>query len=108
MHFSEENSSARYQIKKYDPGCITVNEQEYRESILLMSEFLGPCNRDNFLRAFEMQPEVIIIGTGDKLEIPPQLIDNEIGLEIMTTAAACRTYTILISEQRNVLAALLL
>jgi uncharacterized protein len=56
--------------------------------------------------------ELIVIGTGKSLAFPDDealmfFYDNNIGFEIMDTAAACRTYNILLSEDRNVLAALI-
>ena len=57
-------------------------------------------------------PEVILIGTGLKQHFLPaettrELIDLGIGVELMSTQAAARTYNILMSEGRRVVAALL-
>ncbi|VAW88247.1 hypothetical protein MNBD_GAMMA16-978 [hydrothermal vent metagenome] len=59
-----------------------------------------------------LSPEMILLGTGNQLHWPsPHLlsesINNGIGIDIMTTAAACRTYNILTYEGRNVAAALI-
>ena len=59
-----------------------------------------------------MQPEVVLIGTGKKqLFLPPKLMvmfyQEGIGFEVMTTDAACRTFNVLVSEGRNVVAALM-
>lgn len=56
--------------------------------------------------------EVILLGVGAQLWFPPPaitrpLIASGIGLEIMDTAAACRTYNLLLSDARPVVAALL-
>ncbi len=58
-------------------------------------------------------PVVLVIGTGVKHVFPhpsllKPLIDARIGYEIMATAAACRTYNVLISEGRRACAALVL
>jgi uncharacterized protein len=58
-------------------------------------------------------PEVALLGTGSRQRFPhPRLSralnEARIGLEVMTTAAACRTYNILMAEGRKVAAALLL
>jgi uncharacterized protein len=58
-------------------------------------------------------PEVVLLGTGEKHQflhpkIYQSLTERGIPLECMTTAAACRTYNILMSEGRQVLAALIL
>ncbi len=61
---------------------------------------------------FDMQPELVLIGTGKtQVFLPPQVqalfFQRGIGFEVMTTDAACRTFNILVSEGREVVAALL-
>ena len=60
----------------------------------------------------DLQPEIVLIGTGRKqVFLPPELMmnfyRNEIGFEVMSTHAACRTFNVLVSESRNAVAALL-
>ncbi|NMG30407.1 Mth938-like domain-containing protein [Aromatoleum evansii] len=67
---------------------------------------------DDFTVVCEMRPEVVLIGTGSRQRFPaPQvlrpLIEARIGFEIMDLPAACRTYNILATEGRSVVAALL-
>lgn len=57
--------------------------------------------------------ELVILGTGHQQVFPPAawlglFAQQRIGLECMDTAAACRTYNILASEGRKVIAALIL
>lgn len=59
------------------------------------------------------KPEVLLLGTGSRLvwpslEIQAAFATSGIGLEVMDTGAACRTYNILMSDQRRVAAALIL
>ena len=61
----------------------------------------------------ELDPEIVLLGCGERLRWPDPaltapLLECGIGVEIMDTGAACRTFNILISERRNVAAALLL
>jgi len=61
----------------------------------------------------ELNPEIVLLGTGKKLVWPPldllqPLFQSGIGVEVMDTAAACRTYNILMFEGRNVVAALMM
>ena len=70
-------------------------------------------NQEHWLTLVNHQPEVIIIGTGEKIVIPqPALyktaIDAGIGVEFMDSGAACRTYNILLSEDRSVIAGIIL
>jgi len=81
-----------------------------------------PCSRLEDLNAahFSMlasvmpeAPELVIFGSGSRLRfVPPSLLSGlmgqRIGVETMDTAAACRTYNILASEGRRVVAALLM
>ena len=61
----------------------------------------------------EWQPEIILLGTGKEsgfqnYELLSSLASKNIGLEIMNTGAACRSYNLLIDEGRNVVACLFL
>lgn len=63
--------------------------------------------------ALELQPEVLLLGTGEQICFPESalfaaLAARGIGLEVMDTAAACRTFNILVNEERPVVAALIL
>ena len=70
-------------------------------------------NEAHFVQIIGLKPEVVLLGTGEKHQfLHPKIIhnltENGIPMECMTTAAACRTYNILVSEGRNVVAMLLL
>jgi uncharacterized protein len=63
--------------------------------------------------ALALEPEILIIGTGSQQHFLPgelmaALSRGGIGVEVMDTAAACRTYNVLLSEDRKVVAALLM
>ena len=65
----------------------------------------------HFERIAALRPEVVIFGSGPKLQfvapaLQRALLELRIGVETMDTAAACRTYNVLASERRRVLAAL--
>jgi uncharacterized protein len=67
----------------------------------------------HFEELFELEPEVLLLGTGKFLVFPPlelttPLMTKGVGVEVMDTAAACRTYNILVSEGRNVAGAFIL
>lgn len=67
----------------------------------------------HFEEIVALKPELVILGLGRRLRFPPAgllrpLISGRVGYEVMDTAAACRTYNVLASEGRSVLAALLL
>ena len=61
----------------------------------------------------DLAPEIVLLGVGRELKFPPathlkEFHEHGIGVEIMDTAAACRTYNILLAEDRNVAAALMM
>jgi len=69
--------------------------------------------RAHFDSLLHDNPELVIFGSGARLRFPTPallqtLIERRVGLETMDTAAACRTYNVLVSEGRSVIAALLL
>ena len=68
---------------------------------------------NHFDAVLALQPELVVFGSGVRLRFPRpallrRLIERGIGVETMDTAAACRTYNVLASEGRSVVAALLL
>ena len=61
--------------------------------------------------ALDFEPEILLLGTGDRIQFPVAEImsipaTRGIGMEVMDTAAACRTYNILMAEDRRVAAVL--
>ncbi|MEO5732769.1 MAG: Mth938-like domain-containing protein [Rubrivivax sp.] len=68
---------------------------------------------DHFDRIAALEPEVVVFGSGARLRFPSpallvSLMSRRIGIETMDNAAACRTYNVLASEGRRVVAALLI
>jgi uncharacterized protein len=98
-----------------------VNEVEYEGAIILSAETVIPSWAAASIKAltdtllqpvFELQPEIVLLGTGRKQIFPkPALLMSfyrrGIGIEAMTTHAACRTFNVLMSEKRKAVAAML-
>lgn len=109
-------------ITGYGPGWVQVNETRHTASLILMPtqiisawpvQTFEMLTAEHFQAAIALVPEILLIGTGAKIHFPPAaclklLIEANIGYEVMDTAAACRTYNILMSEGRNVAAALII
>ena len=105
----------------YGEGYVMVNRQRHEQSLVVLRDRLvtdwQPAGFDaldagDFARLAELQPEIVLLGTGGRLRFPrPELtralIEARIGLEVMDIRAACRTYNILAAEERKVAAALL-
>lgn len=102
-------------------GWVRIGVLEYRENLVLTAETivtgwagggfdaLAASDFDGLLR---LEPDLVVFGTGATLRFPHPgltraLTDARIGLEVMDTAAACRTFNILAAEGRRVAAALL-
>jgi uncharacterized protein len=122
MILSQDASDALFQIRAYQPGFITVNENTYTHSLIvspqqLMTDWppqsLAALTPADWSAVLAMNPTVILLGTGRQFTMPhPRLLapvyERKIGIESMDTASACRTYTALAAEGRRVLAALLI
>lgn len=122
MRFIEDKSDAAFQIKAVTDDSVTIGETIYSDSFIL-SPTLGvkPWSVDSHnaitLQSLKpiiaLQPEILLIGTGPKsVIIPPEklapLYKEGIAIECMNTRAACRTFTVLIAENRPVVAAIIL
>ena len=108
-------------ITAYGPGFIEVNAQRIEHALLLMPEqpiaAWAPASFEDLVAAhfdavLAAEPEVVLLGTGARQRfahprLTAALIARRIGVESMDTGAACRTYNILMTEGRKVLAALL-
>ena len=106
----------------YGEGYVSVNHERYEHSVILAAgqpvagwdaERFETLARTHFEALLALGPEVVIFGAGRTLRFPPHeltqpLAQAGIGLEVMDTGAACRTYNILVAEGRKVVAAVLL
>lgn len=121
MEFEIDNGNAIYQIQTYKDGCITVSGQRYTASLIVLPDQLinpwGPnsfedLKPEHFQMIIPYHPQVVLFGSGNRIRFPlpalySVLMKERIGVEVMDTAAACRTYQILMSEGRRVAALLL-
>ena len=108
--------------EKWDDGYkIRVGGTIYTESIILTPEKLemwtisavSDLKKADFMTFSNLGMEVLILGSGDTAVFPDPsitepLMKKGIGMEVMDTAAACRTFNILLSDRRNVVAGLML
>jgi len=123
MQLTLDTALGSYYIRSYEPGKIIINnEPPITNSIIVTAKQLinpwqprlvSELTAEHLVKIFELDPEVVLLGTGKQLTFPvqgllEQFYQNKIGIEVMNTAAACRTYNVLMSEGRRVIAALLL
>ena len=122
MPLTEDKITSRYSISAYDAGEITVNEKAYRESLILSPaqlhtpwsvQSVDDLDQSSLQPVLEMNPDVVLLGTGEQQQFPDPSImalfgQRGIGLEVMNNGALCRTFNILVAEDRDVVAAIIL
>jgi uncharacterized protein len=108
-------------IKSVTTEGITVVDQLYTSPIILSAQKIvtdwpvtsfGQITPAHLEQILPFEPEVVLIGTGSQQAFlsPEQMMffySRGIGIEAMTTDAACRTFNVLVSELRKVVAALI-
>ena len=135
MKFTQENAAGQYRVRSYDndevvvewgdlgtDGNTQLNSQALSDSFLIFAGGLLSENLPSSVAGMEvshLQPlldkqiEVMLLGTGERMIFPDAkliawLSQAGIGLEVMNTAAACRTYNVLMLEDRRVAALILM
>jgi len=123
MKLQPDKSSAPL-VRAYSQEWLQIDEQRFTQSVVVSSmpehpprvwapRHLDELVAEQLAELASSGAELVILGTGQRLRFPPApwlapFARARVGLESMDTAAACRTYNILASEGRKVLAALLL
>lgn len=122
MQLNLDNNTAQYQIKAYDAGIITINDTTYDQSLIVSPNTLispWPVSEIQSLETehldaiIQLKPEVVLLGTGERLIFPQQeltayMAKHKLSMEVMNNEALCRTYSVLTSEGRQVVAAIIL
>ena len=121
MKLQADRMEGRNAISRHGIEGVIVDGVEYRDSVVVpwkgsvtawqVRDFAMLTDR-HFAMLAELGPELVIFGSGTRIRFPPPallrpLIERRIGVETMDTAAASRTYNVLLAEGRNVVAALL-
>jgi uncharacterized protein len=122
MPLAEDIITNRHRITAYDVDTISVNDDIYRQSLVMTADSilcpwpvssLQHLNPENLAPIFESKPTVVLLGTGQRQMFPDAKIfalfgEQGIGLEVMDNGALCRTFNILVAEDRDVTAAVIL
>ena len=122
MKLSPDSPTRTNVIRAYGPGELRVGENTYRASLIVTAstviENWRPARMDDLQPAdlapvVALRPAVLLIGSGPRQQFPDRavlaaLYAARIGFEVMDTGAACRTYNVLVTEGRDVAAALML
>jgi len=121
MKITQQLPSGINLIRRYGADFVAIGDQEIRASCIVSANSLeswAPCSIDelaveHLAALFALKPEVVVLSTGAKQRFPraalrAEFATRKIGLEVMEIGAACRTYNVLVGEERRVLAAILL
>jgi uncharacterized protein len=122
MKFNLDRPATPYVVRGYSPGLLRVGERELARSIIVAADTLvddwRPQRIDELTAAdlepaLALRPEVLLLGTGARQVFPPhellaRLYAARVGIEVMDTGAACRTFNVLVGEGRAVAAALII
>ena len=121
MKFQPDHLPGTNTVSRHEPGAVWVNGVRWDQSVLVpwrgeprpwLLANLAALTPAHFEAVQSLGPELVIFGSGARLQFVSAglyrgLIEARIGIETMDTAAACRTYNVLASEGRSVVAALL-
>jgi uncharacterized protein len=122
MQIDREPGISSNAITAYAKGEIRMRDRVYVASLIATRDVViddwkpAPVEEltiDEFAALLDLSPQVVILGTGQCQRMPPPELfaafaSRGIGLEVMGTGAACRTYNLLLSELREVALALIL
>jgi uncharacterized protein len=122
MKFTQQSPEGANLIRRYGADFIVIGEEEIRASCIVTATTLtrdwAPRHVEELttkhLEAiFGLVPEVVVLSTGASQKFPRAALRAEfatrrIGLEVMEIGAACRTYNVLVGEERKVVGAILL
>lgn len=123
MHLNLDDSHLSYRIQSYEKNKIVINNTFYTDAFIVSPQQIWPNHylnhlaeaheESHFLPFLTLKPQIFLFGTGETQQfLSPWLqslfYQHAIGVEAMTTAAACRTYNLLLAEGRYVMASFLL
>lgn len=123
MQIHLDDAEMHYRIQAYEPHQVRINHQTYTQSLMVSSQAIWPDRYIPYdvqesemailMPFIDLKPQVFVFGTGNiqrflQAWLQELFYRHNIGVEAMSTAAACRTYNLLLAEGRYVMASLLL
>jgi uncharacterized protein len=122
MKFAYDDQAGVYAISSYGRGRILVRGAAFTRSLVVTPDRViadwepqhpADLRAEHFDALLGLDPQILILGTGVQQAFPSPalyrgLLERRVGIEVMDTAAACRTYNILVGEGRRVVAALIM
>ena len=122
MRFTQDPGASANLIRAYGDGELRIHDQVYRNAMIVSAStiellpdvhVLEDLTRLDSARILALEPELVLLGTGQRQIFPAaslraRYLSAGIGFEVMDTGAACRTFNVLVGEQRRVVALLML
>lgn len=119
MRLSESDKPTIH-LSHFDTESITINHQRYTESLVILPSgvetvkinHLQDIGNEQLLQWISTQPDMLIIGTGQRhVTLPKSISDtlshHNISVEVMSTPSACRCLCVLLEEERRFVAVLI-
>jgi uncharacterized protein len=114
------DTTASHFIRAWEPGRLRIGERWIAGNVIVggarivenwTAQSPAALTLNDLAPVLELEPTIVLLGTGTarllpNVELMAELGARGVGLEIMTTAAACRTFNVLLQEERRVVAAL--
>jgi len=109
-------------VRRADAHTVVIADRPFTASIILTRDKViddwgvadvAAMTPDDVEPIVALKPDVVLLGTGERQQFPAQAVlaaflQRSVGVEVMDNAAAARTWDILASEGRNVIAAFIL
>ncbi len=122
MQLTLDRPDHEFVLRGADGSLALVNDRRLTRSFVIAPDRLieewqvrdpGALTAADLEPLLELDPEVILLGSGATQAFPPAAamaacLSRGIGIEVMTNAAAARTFTVLAAESRRVVAGFLL
>jgi uncharacterized protein len=122
MQLAQENPDFTYVLRGVSAGGVLVNQETLSRSFLLAPNQLvqdwpptsaAGLTPEDMQAVLALDPVLVLLGTGSRQQFPAPavmaaLLTRGIGIEVMDNAAAARTFNVLATEGRRVVAAFLL
>jgi uncharacterized protein len=119
MKFTKETAAGVNRINGWEVGSLRINERTFSGPVIVAADVVhevalaepDALEEAALAEALALDPEVLLLGTGARQRWPAArliaaLAKRGIGLEVMDTLAAARTYNVLVGEERRVVAVL--
>ena len=108
-------------VRGYGRGELKINDEVFHGTVIVSAAAkrslaaladVADLTHEHAAHLLEHEPEVVLLGTGQRQVFPSpafgaRFLQAGIGFEVMDTGAACRTYNVLVTEQRRVVALLM-